>query len=477
MGVSVSVQRAIVTRSPCMIVTLDALGTLYRLKAPVHDQYRRVAYQCGLMSSYSDDDLTRSFKSAFKDHSSRFPNYGKANAGHGTLSDPQIWWENVVKDTFQPLVGNNETLPSNLGSSLYKHFSSSSAYELFPDVPQFISSLKRLRAQLENSPQGTQLITGIITNSDPRVRQILSSLGVFTGSLQAKPDITNIGEAVFEFVNQEGPRPSYFGRLYRPHEIDFDFLLTSYVAGYPKPDPRIFQDVRKFASTVRMAKLEQAESTEGEVIPPPPFTTSAAGPPPRSLRLPSMTQMIRYSREAATAATSAFHLHIGDDIHEDFFAALTSTGEIEHVQDIFNTDPDRPNRSIDALWLLREGAAQISSPDRISGTSSRVTQKEIDRLRDIGRGMIERDKSDDRPALSEHAKPNERPSQGAGTEVPEVKWPQSHPDLDSATTELDRILPTARKQMVSNLAEASAVLGMMVEERLGLQEEPSSEGG
>ena len=434
-----------------------------------------------MKSTYSDDDLKRSFRRSFKDHSTRFPNYGKADAGHGTLKDPQVWWENVVKDTFQPLVGNNETLPSNLGSSLYNHFSSSSAYELFPDVPQFISTLKRLRTQLDNSPQGTQLITGIITNSDPRVRQILSSLGVTTGSSKSKLEIANIQEAVDDFVHQEDSRPSYFGRLYQPQSIDFDFLLTSYAAGYPKPDPRIFQDVRRFAATLRMAKLEQANVTEDEVIPPPASTTPTTGPPPRSLRLPSMTQMIRYSRDAAFAANDAFHLHIGDDLHEDFWGALTSTGETKDIQhSLSHADPDRPDRSIDALWLLREGADQISSPNRISGPSSRVTQKEIDRLRDISRGMIEQDRSDDAPGLNENDKRDEGYGERVETQVDEadeVGSYQSKPEPEFAPTEVDWILPTARKRMISNLAEASAVLGMMVEERLGPQEEPSAEGG
>ena len=434
MGGRLSAEKIGGSRSPCMIVTLDALGTLYRFREPVYVQYRKVAHQCGLKASYSDHDLESSFKRAYKDHNTRFPNYGKATAGHGTPSDPRVWWENVVEDTFQPLISKGETLPSNLGASLYDHFSSSSAYELFPDVPQFLSTLKRLRTQLDNSPEGTMLMTGIITNSDPRVRQILSSLGVTTGISDHKPDASHIKDAVANYVNHGGHRPSYFSQFYQPQTIDFDFLLTSYNAEYPKPDPRIFQEVRKFAAVIRMAKLEQADTTEDEEIPPPPSTIRR---PLRNLRLPSTIQMLRYSRDAARTSQTAFHLHIGDDINEDFGAALVFGGEPI-------PQPLHSNRFADALWLLREGAAQIS------GTSARVTIKELDYLRDVGRGMIAR-------------------SNGNGAKAAPPQSTTGEPGVKDEMMEivLEGLLPAARTRMVSNLVEASAVLGMMVEERLG----------
>ena len=285
------------------------------------------------------------------------------------------------------------------------------------------------------------LMTGIITNSDPRVRQILSSLGVTTGIEDPKPDASHIKDAVANYVNDGGPRPSYFSQFYQPQTIDFDFLLTSYNAGYPKPDPRIFQDVRKFAAMIRMAKLEQADTTEDEEVPPPPSTIRR---PLRNLHLPSTIQMLRYSRDAARTSQSAFHLHIGDDINEDFSAALIFGG-----QPI--PQPPYSNRFADALWLLREGAAQISSPPQGGdGTAAPVTTKELDYLRDVGRGMIARSNDNGDKAA--------RPQSTTG-----------EPGVKDKMMEivLEGLLPAAQTRMVSNLVEASAVLGMMVEERLG----------
>lgn len=76
-------------RKPRLLLCFDAFGTLFRPKKPVSTQYADIARGCGL-SGFSDDDVARSFKDAFKEETRLNPNYGRAT-GLGATN----WWTNV----------------------------------------------------------------------------------------------------------------------------------------------------------------------------------------------------------------------------------------------------------------------------------------------------------------------------------------------------------------------------------------------
>ena len=94
-------------KSRGIILSLYALGTIYRFRAPVANQYLTIAQRCGLKAKVELPDLEASFKQVFKSVSTEYPNYGKDK-----LPDPQAWWSELVSRSFKPVV-NNEELPSD----------------------------------------------------------------------------------------------------------------------------------------------------------------------------------------------------------------------------------------------------------------------------------------------------------------------------------------------------------------------------
>ena len=291
---------------PCMLITLDALGTLYRFKEPLHVQYRKIATSCGLKATYDDDDLKRSFKEAFKGQSSLFPNYGKEDTGSGALSSPQVWWEQLVRNSFSPLVGE-ESLPENLGQRLYQHFSSGSAYELFPDVKPFLDVLSDLRTKKYADPEGPMLITGIVTNSDPRVRNVLNSLGVRSGHSKLDTSASSAYEHASKLATSRAASgdlsfASPFQDMYNTQN-DFDFLATSYETGFEKPNPQIFGAAKGLAVILPLARYERAFSQSG--------------------LLSSIRELTRVLRTSIKQVEDASWIHIGDELQKDYNAAAT----------------------------------------------------------------------------------------------------------------------------------------------------------
>lgn len=72
-----------------LLICFDAFGTLYTPKRPVAMQYGEVARSLGL-GGFTDEDLNKSFKAAFKNETKLHPNYGRAT-GMGA----ERWWTNV----------------------------------------------------------------------------------------------------------------------------------------------------------------------------------------------------------------------------------------------------------------------------------------------------------------------------------------------------------------------------------------------
>jgi FMN phosphatase YigB (HAD superfamily) len=209
----------------CRVLTFDALGTLYRFKSPVAEQYLNVARERGVHVSASADALLSSFKQAYRNLNREHPNYGV-----GKLSSPQVWWEKLVHDTFthaDPVV----SLPHDLGTTMYHHFSSGAAYELFPDVRGMLQKWR------EHDRSPVTAIRGIITNSDPRVDKVLHDLGVRVGNVRIQQ-----GRAVQEGFDAGN---------------DFDFICTSYEATSEKPSADIFQQAHTLVDAVDDARGRQ----------------------------------------------------------------------------------------------------------------------------------------------------------------------------------------------------------------------------
>lgn len=175
------------------LVTFDAFDTLFTPHPAVHVQYARVAQSFGVHV----DPMTvqESFKSAFKAMSARAPNYGK----HLGMRY-ETWWEELIENLFSM---HTRAVPPGLAPALVERFNGR-GYRLFSDVEETLRRMDGWRGKVK---------IGILSNSDPRVPQILETHGI------------------------------------RKH---FDIISLSYDS-YAKPDRRIFDH------TVRVADVSAGE--------------------------------------------------------------------------------------------------------------------------------------------------------------------------------------------------------------------------
>jgi len=292
---------------PGIVVSLDALGTIYKFREPITTQYIKVAERCGLKEKdIRKADLGKAFLKSFKEISDEYPNYGK-----GQLSSPRAWWKTVVNDAFRRVVDEAQ-IPDHIGDELYNHFTSSAAYELYPDVPSFFASMRELKQQYSR-PDDPPVFVGVISNSDPRVKSVLQSLGLRVG-IDSMPKI----ESVRERTNRTGPdmaeiMKSVWHYAYNPLN-DIDFLATSYEASAEKPEPEIYSHAATLANVNFASKLEQQHEDWT-----PTFQT--------------MRAKVQITRQMNTIKESKF-IHIGDDYEKDYLGAM--------------------DVGIDALHLVRE---------------------------------------------------------------------------------------------------------------------------
>lgn len=283
---------------PAVVVTLDALGTLYRFREPVSKQYIRVAQQCGLHAKLDPAALDKSFRSSFKHYNAQYPNYGK-----GRLESPEEWWTKVVNRAFSGLVAQDK-IPKDLGTKLYHHFSSGVAYELYPDVKPFLQSIRALKSRYDK-PEGPLVVTGVVSNSDPRVRLVLEDLGLRTGpsepvGINLRRDFAAHLAAMREST---GPRQGVlpFARFYNPRN-DLDFLWTSYQSSHDKPDAEIWHSARRsMLSVMPVARSEASFLASSE---------SSQVTPAEALR---QGVDLRFGE--------VMWIHIGDDYSRDFVGA------------------------------------------------------------------------------------------------------------------------------------------------------------
>lgn len=142
----------------------------------------------------------------------------------------------VILATFDP--GQSSAgLPPRLVPDLLSRFSTSEAYELYPDVLGFFHFLSRLKSRELASPW-TDIIIGIITNSDDRVPSILTSLGLRVGSTRISTNSQPLKQ-----IYQKGD--------------DINFVVMSYDVGVEKPDHRIFDAAKALANATPTAETSQ----------------------------------------------------------------------------------------------------------------------------------------------------------------------------------------------------------------------------
>lgn len=111
---------------------------------------------------------------------------------------------------------NNQVIPPTLVPKLLHRFSSSEGYEAQLDL---IPAIRALRERI--SQQGVErLVIGVITNSDDRVPDVLSSFGL------------NVSPVRYGIPFEES--------ALREKQYDIDFHCMSYDVGVEKPDRRIF---------------------------------------------------------------------------------------------------------------------------------------------------------------------------------------------------------------------------------------------
>lgn len=133
----------------------------------------------------------------------------------------------IIRNTFQPLVGDQTQLPSDLVPQLLHRFWSREGYTLYPDA---VPLIQRVRRECVARDSSRVVIIGVITNSDDRVPAILTSLGLRVSPLRVGVD------------GEHATSPD--------KEHDIDFAVMSYDAGYEKPDRRIFDAAVRLAEEV-----------------------------------------------------------------------------------------------------------------------------------------------------------------------------------------------------------------------------------
>jgi FMN phosphatase YigB (HAD superfamily) len=332
---------------PVFVVSLDALGTLYRFREPVAVQYLQVARSWGLSpaTKIEPQDLEKSFRTTFKHYNRTYPNYGKHK-----LNDPQEWWIRVINDTFVKATGLQESaLPSNLGLELYKHFALRSAYELYPDSISFLKSMKAIKEQYSD-PDGPIICVGVVTNSDPRVAGVLDSLRLRVGpSEHVASPLRHIMRQPMK-MGADGsvayPRSPWFDAYDSGNDIDF--VATSYDAGAEKPDGGIWAYAEGFIQDIAPARAEKALAMAQQAHPS--TSNSLNRERPSEDVIKGLIERIRLVQGEVS------WIHIGDEIKKDYKGAQRFGHQALHLE-----REDKPaDEGIHTISSLEEAAMIVN---------------------------------------------------------------------------------------------------------------------
>ncbi|KAF3908688.1 hypothetical protein AA313_de0208325 [Arthrobotrys entomopaga] len=229
-----------------LLITVDAFGTFYSPKKPVHEQYFDIANDKFPLKR--DAEMGKRLKDAIASQLKKHSIYGRA-----TGMSPKEWWKEVVIKTMEPYYPT--TVPETLPDLLWSHFSTAKAYELSTGSTPFLKNIRDLKQLALKTRRGElnwvykSVTVGVITNSDDRVVDVLKDLGVGVGyrTVSSPPDVYNAGkndltagispEGGISIVPEEGFDDS--GTAAREGGV-FDFVATSYAVGAEKPDKAIF---------------------------------------------------------------------------------------------------------------------------------------------------------------------------------------------------------------------------------------------
>ncbi|EGC44943.1 conserved hypothetical protein [Histoplasma capsulatum var. duboisii H88] len=249
-----------------LLLTLDAFHTLFHPRLPVPIQYAQVAQSLDFPPHLCRNNIptvdlaakiSTAFCAAYKHESSTRPNFGCNVAGFG---GPREWWGNVIRECFKTVAREDDALaskgkavggaeagveievPEELVQRLLKRFESREGYLLYPDVEAFMTRMRRWRVgrRLYGSSDGSRgferVIVGVISNSDDRNANILSSLGVSVGPLGWIATNIASGVTTSDATGSDGNTPA-----------DIDFIVTSYESGEEKPHRKIFDFAKERA--------------------------------------------------------------------------------------------------------------------------------------------------------------------------------------------------------------------------------------
>ena len=123
----------------------------------------------------------------------------------------------VINKTFEPFYEG--PLPEGLAPSLIDRFNCKDGYKIYPDIIAYIQRLSKSPHRKRGSTN--RIVVGVITNSDDRVPDVLSSLGLRVNHLRHGMTPASASEFAGE-------------------SHDIDFAIMSYDVGFEKPDRRIF---------------------------------------------------------------------------------------------------------------------------------------------------------------------------------------------------------------------------------------------
>jgi FMN phosphatase YigB (HAD superfamily) len=137
------------------------------------------------------------------------------------------------------LLKANEELPAELAPKLLHRFWSNEGYELQPGASEV---LQHIRESSANAKNFEQIVVGVITNSDPRVPDVLSSLGLNIGPLRYRTT---------------PPHQSNTQQKY-----DVDFSVMSYDVGHEKPKVKIFRAAEEMLDSALNARGDTSTSRD-----------------------------------------------------------------------------------------------------------------------------------------------------------------------------------------------------------------------
>jgi REG-2-like HAD superfamily hydrolase len=169
------------------LVTFDVTETLLNYRIPPAEKYAQVGAQFGVI--VDPNIISINFKKQLRNMSSSHPNFGQST-GLGW----EAWWKQLVKRTFEESVrcnARNVSVLDTIGDHLIQFYKTRECWQTVEGAEELLKYLNALDIPL-----------GIVSNYDERLETVLKAMEL---------------------------------------HHHFRFIVTSYCAGFAKPDSRIFQ--------------------------------------------------------------------------------------------------------------------------------------------------------------------------------------------------------------------------------------------